>query len=231
MEGLFPFIIIGFVVLFIAIAVLGYIQAKKRREELAAWCARHDLRFNPDRRHDFRHDFPDFKCLHAGDENRYAYNLCSGVWSGRRLVAFDYHYQTVSRDSKGRRQTHSHHFSAIILDAELPLRPLAIRPEGWFDKVAQCFGWDDIDFESAEFSRSFHVSSPDRRWAYDVLHPRAIQFLLDSPRYTIGFDHGRVIVHSSGTYDVATFESAIAVAQGLLDMLPDYVRQAQTTGG
>ena len=40
------------------------------------------------------------------------------------------------------------------------------------------FGHDDIDFESAEFSRNFYVKSSDRKWAFDILHARAMEFLL-----------------------------------------------------
>ena len=31
----------------------------------------------------------------------------------------------------------------------------------------------DVGFEWAEFSRAFHVKSPDKRWASDVLHQEA----------------------------------------------------------
>ena len=55
---------------------------------------------------------------------------------------------------------------------------LLIRPEGFFDKVAGAFGFDDIDFESEEFSRAFFVKSSDKRFAYDVLHPRMLELLM-----------------------------------------------------
>ena len=70
-------------------------------------------------------------------------------------------------------------FSYLIVHPPWDTPPLLIRPEGFFDKIAGAFGFDDIDFESVEFSKRFYVKSTDKRFAYDVLHPRMMQFLLD----------------------------------------------------
>ncbi|MFW5874502.1 MAG: hypothetical protein ACOCVJ_03790 [Verrucomicrobiota bacterium] len=41
--------------------------------------------------------------------NRYVFNRLSGEIDGREIQIFDYHYDTYSRDSKGRRSTHHHY--------------------------------------------------------------------------------------------------------------------------
>jgi hypothetical protein len=89
----------------------------------------------------------------------------------------------TSRSGKSRRTT-THEFSYVIVDLPYERLPtLFIRREGIFDAVAGAFGFDDIDFESAEFSKRFHVKSDDKRFAYDVIHPAMIEFLLagDAP--------------------------------------------------
>jgi hypothetical protein len=111
----------------------------------------------------------------------------------------------------------------VILASDVALLPLTIRPEGFLDKVGEFFGFDDIDFESAEFSRRFHVSAGDRKWAFDVLHARAIEFLLASPVFTIVLDRGAVCAYRSSTFRVEEFRQAAEVAAGLLDRLPEYV--------
>ncbi|MCZ6810529.1 MAG: hypothetical protein O7D97_00875, partial [Planctomycetota bacterium] len=68
---------------------------------------------------------------------------------------------------------------------------LLIRREGMFDKLAGAFGFDDIDFESAEFSKRFYVKSPDKRFAYDVIHPRMMEFLLGGDPPTVDIEAGR----------------------------------------
>jgi hypothetical protein len=49
---------------------------------------------------------------------------------------------------------------------------LLIRREDIGDKLIGGLGFDDIDFESEEFSRDFWVKSDNRRHAYGVIHPR-----------------------------------------------------------
>lgn len=220
-----PLLIVGFIGLFIVIAVLGHLQAKKRREALAAWAQGIGLRYDRAKDYGFDERYPEFNCLRQGS-SRYAYNICSGEYRDRHVMAFDYHYETHSTDSKGRRQTHHHHFSAVIVRANVRLKPLMIRSENIFDKLGSVFGFDDIDFESAEFSKKFYVSSPDRKWAYDVLHARAIEFLLAQPRHSIEFDARHVIAWRSGRKaSPANHQTALELVEGLLDQLPEYVKK------
>ncbi|MAE67271.1 MAG: hypothetical protein CMJ18_23665 [Phycisphaeraceae bacterium] len=222
MFSFFPLILVAFVVLVIVMIVAGFAQARRRREALAAWAVSRGGRFSEHHEHDLEHRHPEFDCLRCGG-NRYAYNLVRGDSHGRRFCAFDYHYETRSRDSKGRSKTSHHHFSAVILEAGIALKPLSIRPEGIFDKISGFFGFDDIDFESAEFSRRFHVKAPDRRWAYDVLQPITIEYLLAAPPHSLEFDHAAVIAWTGRCFSVAQFESAITVIEQVLERLPSYL--------
>jgi hypothetical protein len=166
--------------------------------------------------------FHGFDCLRRG-RSRYGYNRISGEWNGREILGFDYHYVTGS----GKNQQ-THRFSAVILQSRVPLKPLYLRPEGFFDKVTEFFGLDDIDFESAEFSRQFYVKSPDRRWAYDVIHQRAMEFLLQMPRFSIKFDLMHIAAWRDKRFRPQEFEQAASVISGLLDRLPEYVLRQQT---
>ncbi len=224
MEGFPVIIFVGFFVLVIFMAVYGMMQAAKRKKELQAWATANGLRFSDIKDHSFDNAYPEFKTLRQGS-NRYAYNVVSGDWKGYDLTAFDYHYETHSTDSKGRRQTHHHHFSAVIMRTPYLMKPLLIRPEGFFDKVKDFFGFDDIDFESAEFSRKFFVKCQDRKFAYDVLHNRTIQFLLDRPRYTVQFNLYDAFATKSGKFDITEFETAIGTITGICDAIPEYLAQ------
>ena len=213
-----------------ALAVWGYYAEQKRRQALRQWAARHGLSFTPARDSSLDERFP-FECLRRG-HRRYAYNRLAGPWHGYELLGFDYHYETYSYDSKGRRRTHHHHFSAVILKLPLRMRPLLIRPEGFFDKIAEFIGFDDIDFESVEFSREFYVKSPDRRFAYDVLHPRTMEFLLQSPRFALQFDGGWAIAYRSGRFRPEEFGQAADVIRGVVERLPRYlVDELRRQGG
>ncbi len=210
-----------FILVMIGLGIWSHVQAQRRRRELAAWAARRGLSFNPGTDGSFDYRYGAFSCLARGS-GRYAYNVMTGTENGRPVRAFDYHYETHTQTSKGR-QTHHHHFSAVIVDAGLPLKPLVIRAETIFDKIGEFLGMDDIDFESAEFSRRFCVKSPDRRWAFDVLHQAAMEFLLGAPSFNLEFAGTSVIAYREGILPPADFAAALGVAGGLLALLPSSV--------
>jgi hypothetical protein len=174
MEILF---FILFAALVITVAIFGAIAARKRREAMAGVASRLGLSFSTERDTDIPSRYRFLDKLNQGS-NRYAYNVLSGRFADHDVLAFDYHYETYSTDSKGNRQTHHHHFSYFILALEKPFPELTISSEGIFSKLAQAFGYDDIDFESHEFSRKFCVRSKDKKFAYDVCNARMIEYLL-----------------------------------------------------
>jgi len=188
----FPFIFIAIVLILIAVfAYYSHLQQKQRREDMGRLATQMAWQFDPSRNgsHDDRFSqFDDFTKGHS----RYAYNTLRGAISidGRRwpVVMGDYHYKITSGSGKNR-STKTYRFSYAILQAPFVGVPdLAIRREHLFDKVAGFMGFDDIDFESQEFSKRFHVSSSDKKFAYDVIHPRMMEFLLESdpPKIEVG---------------------------------------------
>jgi hypothetical protein len=220
MPIFFVLIIVVAIAAAIGFAIWNSRMKDKRRKELAGWAQVNGLKFLPDRDNSIWLRYQLFKCLQRGD-NRYAYNIMVGTSGTRVMSAFDYHYETHSTNSKGQRQTHHHYLSALVVDAGLPLKPLFIRPEGLLDKVTEFVGIEDIDFESAEFSQKFFVKSPDRRWAYDVLHQKTMELMLAYPRFHIDFQGTQVMAYyDNKTFSLGEFGSALKVVTGILDYLP-----------
>lgn len=173
--GILIFILLG--VLVIVAVIYGALAAKKRREELSGLAARLGLRFDPADDRVLANQFEFLDHLAQGD-NRYAFNVLSGEYQRNEILVFDYHYETHSTDSKGHRQTHHHYFSFFILMLPVGFPELRITKEGLLSKIAQAFGYDDIDFESAEFSRAFYVRSKEKKFAYDVCNSQMMEYLL-----------------------------------------------------
>jgi len=214
------------IVVAIAAVAIGFAAwfSAQRKKELAEWATRAGLAFSPrpDRSMDNR--YPQFGCLRRG-HTRNAYNVAAGTWNGRHLEAFDYRYVTGHGKNRS-----VHTFSAIVFRSALPLKPLQVRPENAFDKLTEFFGADDIDFESDQFSREFHVKSPEKKWAFDVLHQRTMEFLLSQPRFSIEFDQTQVICWRNRRFNLEIRESAIRVVEGILDRLPEYLTREQKKG-
>jgi hypothetical protein len=101
---------------------------------------------------------------------------------------------------------------------------LLIRREGIFDKIAGVLGFDDIDFESSEFSRKFCVKSGDKRFAYDVIDPRMMEFLLASDPPTIDIERGQCcITDGARRWEPAQFQAAMGWLGEFFDRWPDHV--------
>jgi hypothetical protein len=216
-------VILG-VVCFALVLAWGFYASAQRRKALIAWAQAHGLTFRASRQRSLQERWPDFKCFHQG-HSRYAYNLIEGDWEDAAFLGFDFHYTTGSGKNRS-----DHHFSAVVLSSPVPLKPLYLRREGLFDKVTEFFGLDDIDFESAEFSRTFYVKSPDKRWAYDVIHQRMMEYLLEAPQFSVQFGEGQVIAWRDRCFDPDDFGEAARFIRGIFDRLPDYVLRQQSDG-
>lgn len=221
MEGGIIFIFIIFIVIAIVAAIYGHKKEKERQAAIAAFASAKGLMFHPDKVRGFDQEYPEFDCLKQGS-HRYAYNILAGRWKEFEVKIFDYHYETKSTDSKGNTKTQHHYFSAAFLAPSFPLLPLKIRKEGFFDRMSSAFGFNDIDFESAEFSRRFHVSSPDKKWAYDAIQPRTMELLLANPDYALQSDHQRLCVWKSGRLKVEEIELYLDHGMRFLDGIPDF---------
>ena len=139
----------------------------------------------------------------------------------------DFVYRITRSTGKGT-STRTYRFSYLII--HLPYRSvpdLLIRREGLFDKLAGVLGFDDIDFESAEFSRKFHVKGADKRFAYDVVHPRMMEFLMSSDVSGVDIENARCC-HSDGTsrWEPHEFERRLGWVRRFFELWPDHVTAA-----
>jgi len=215
-------VIVGIVALIIVGAVLGCLAAKKRREAMLAMAARLGLRFDPGKDWELARRYQFLDKLRAGD-NRYAFNVLSGKYQSHDVMAFDYHYETHSTDSKGHRQTHHHYFSFFLLLMSVSFPELAIAREGFFSKIAQALGYEDIDFESHEFSRKFCVRSREKKFAYDVCNARMIEYLLANDDLTIEIEGPALGISFNSRLSPEQIESNLKRLIAVRSLMPDYL--------
>jgi len=215
-------------IIFVYIAIIGIVIlvvhtfAVQRRKKIEAYAKSQGWTFSQAKDKGMQDRYPRFKCLQRG-HSRYAYNIMQGNRDGRNITAFDYHY--VTGHGKSRRV---HNFSALVIQSPLVLKPLYLRPENIFDRVTDFFGYDDIDFESAEFSRQFFVKAQDKRWAYDILHQRMIEYLLEAPKFHFQLDSEHVMIWRHKRFSEKDFDDAFLLIQGILSRLPEYVKKQQS---
>jgi hypothetical protein len=216
------FIFIVVAILVVATGIYSSIAAKKRREEMVVLAMRLGLGFNPGHDTFIATRFGFMDRLGKGS-NRYAYNILSGNYRDHEVLAFDYHYETHSTDSKGRRRTHHHHFSFFICNLPAEFPEVTIAREGIFSKIAQGFGYDDIDFESAEFSGKFCVRSKDKKFAYDVCNAQMIEYLLANPDLNIEIEDTALALGFGSCLSAAQIDFNLERLVKIRSLLPNYL--------
>lgn len=229
MEPTGFFVLFGlFAVVAIVAAYFGWKQEQQRQLAMAELAARLGLRFAPEK--DDRHDdeYRQFEIFRRG-HSRVAHNTLYGTielfGAQCRLRCGDFRYK-VTRNNGKSSSTSTYRFSYVIVHLPWRTPALLIRPEGVFDKLAAAFGFDDIDFESAEFSRKFLVKSDDRRFAYDVLHPRMMEKLLATQPPMIDIEAG-AMCYSDGQrrWSPEQFERQLAFVREFAELWPRHLLQ------
>lgn len=215
------FIILGLLVIIGLIALSIWLERRKR-EAFRIIAAQLGLSYDHSRNRDLARNYEFLNQLNSGS-NRYASHVLSGNLDGLPVMAFDFHYETQSTDSKGNTQTEHHHYSVFLTTLPRAFPELTIRPEGIFSKVAQAFGYDDIDFESAEFSRRFCVRSRDRKFAYAVCHPAAMEFLLNLDKIDLEIEGHTLASIKLNSLRPDAVERELRCLLAFRNLLPEYL--------
>jgi len=217
-----PFIIVAVLIVVVIGAIYNAIAQRKRREGLFELAQRLNLNFDAGRDFGIPGRFGFLKQLAQGDD-RYAANVLSGNYQQNEILAFDYHYATYHTDKNG---THKddHWFSFFILTLPAAAFPdLTIRRENFLTKIAEVFGYQDIEFESAEFSKTFNVRSPDKKFAYDVCNGKMMEYLLANRDLSIEIENEVIALAFSTRLSVEQFEFNLRRLVEIRSRLPEYL--------
>ena len=218
---------LDFLVIFLVLFVIGggallgaalvRRRAEKRQRGLMGLAAELGLQFNASDEIDIPTRFGYFEPLAAGE--RQASNVISGKFNGHEVLAFDF-WSRLGKVSSS--------LSAVIAPLGHKFPGLEIYPEGMFSKAAEALA--DIDFESQEFSSKFLVKCPDRKFAYAVITPQVMEFLLANPGWKLDMRGSAVIAYTGKVWRPEEFKQAIKVLTGLLDLIPDYIWKDRAGG-
>ena len=214
MEALW---IVLVVLLVIGGIALSFHLKAKRRQELQLFGTSHGLQFSPS---DPFHllSWP-FSLFRKGD-GRGVENVLWGQWEGKEpITAFDYWYYTESTDSKGSTSRSYKRFSCAIIEVPAAFPHLEIGRENVLTRMADRMGMEDIEFESPEFNRRYNVKARERKFAYEVLDGRMLDWM-------VRFDQGlgfEVVGNRILAYRGRTKSSGLIPLIGTLVMFRDRI--------
>ena len=153
--------------------------------------------------------------------------MLTGTFDGRPFVSLDYVYYTTetSTDSEGRttRREVSHLYGVTGLDVGTALPPLEVTPEGMIGRFIGRLTNRDIELESEDFNRAFTVTCPDRKFASDVLHPRAMELLMQWPDAAFRFDRSWILDCEAGQVALEQIEPRLTRVDAIVDQIPEFV--------
>ncbi len=221
-------IIVGVVALIGVAVYFGHKAAKKRRAALLAAAEKLGLRFDPKRTDAHNDELAQFAEFKQGF-GQSASNLFTGSMEalGHSLptILGEFQYKTQSTDSKGNTTTTHHNFSFGYFTLPFSAPQVVIRKEHFFDRIASAIGFDDIDFESVEFSKAFHVTSKDKRFAYDLCHAPMMEFLLKERPLKIQVDgDGLLITDGGGRWKPEDYAKHAGAALAFLELWPRHLQ-------
>ncbi len=202
-------------------AVIAWRLERRRVERLGQTARALGLAFHEEDPFDLASRYGHLDALRQGS-NRYAFNVLEGEWKGHPVAVFDYHYETYSHSKRGRR-THHHYLSGAVLRLPRRFPELLVRPETLFDKLGEVFGFEDIDFESIEFSRAYRVKARDRKFAYDVFHPRMMELFLERGDLAVEIDGDLLLQVEGGKTAPDRIRSRLDLLARIREGLPEYL--------
>lgn len=202
----------------VAVMVLiFYVQRRARQARIRycqGWAAHHGFQYWPE----------DLSVLGMSSQapfsvghSRTAMDVFRGKYRGLHLHFFHYRYRTGSGKNQ---RTHDWQVVAVSLPAARPL--LDIDHENFLSKRLG----KDIDFENQAFNDRYRVISASPRFAYDVIHPRTMEWMLSDYRALANrwrFEGPWLMTMRSGALDL---DHVMHFADFLVDVrsqVPDHV--------
>jgi hypothetical protein len=230
METEIAFIYFGVLTVFALVIfaiVLIYQSKKKRREALAMFAFGNGFRFTQKDPFDLPGSYH-FGLFSLG-EGRACENVLEGSWRGRGLVEADYWYYTESSASEGSSSRSYRHFQVVLMPIPAFLPTVSVSPENFMTKVARHIGLSDINFESEEFNRRYNIKSKDRRFAFELIDARMIEWLLKKSGYSFE-TNGATLLLYSGKKKPNEIPGVLDSACELVERVPRLVWNEYRTG-
>jgi hypothetical protein len=156
---------------------------------------------------------------------RTARHLLTSKMGGRPVVAFEYSYKEHRGSGKDRR-TVTFTYAVVSTTAPAARPTLQVTHEHFGTRLLGAVGLDDLQLESEEFNRAFRVSADDAKFAYDVLHPRTMEWMLADPRareVNFRFERSDVLSWEDGRLNPQRAAWAASYLLDLLDRVPQFV--------
>jgi hypothetical protein len=219
----------GLVLLIVAVAVViagvTYLRHRLRRRKIAAFTA-----FAVERGWHYAERDRSLVDRFLGEpfgrgHNRTAEHVLRGEYRGRQITAFEYSYkETRNNGQEQRTETYTHTVVALSLPSAKPT--LQVGRQGLGRKLLGLVGVRDLQLESEQFNDTFHIKTDNDRFAYDVLHPRMMEWMLGDQRAlttSFRFERGDLMTWDRNRMEPPRVQWMLDYLCDVLDQVPGFV--------
>lgn len=205
-------------------------RERQRLAALAAWASASGFTFSPQDPWNLDGRYNGIADIGKGHA-RYAFEVLTRTDPVPAAI-FRYHFKTwetrtVTRNGRTtvQRYEETHWRRYLIVELGVPFPQLFLRGEGMLDRIAGFVGFDDIDFESEEFSKRYFCKSQDRQFAYAVIHPQMMEWMMGR-QFEGELRQGLLVMDLTPVaHTAAACADAWASAAGFINRIPPFVWQ------
>jgi hypothetical protein len=207
---------VGLLVLMMVVIIVTSRKERERTEALRRVAETAGLAFQPKADVAAIRSLGDVQLFARGHSKR-ATNLMAGRLGDQPVAVFDYQYTVGS----GKRQLTTMQTVVVLPSAKSSLPDLQMAPENPLNRIAEAFGYQDIDIESSpEFSRRYILRGADEAAIRAALYPRATSYFAGHEGWSIEAQSGTVGIYRGDSRpkpeDMRTFiDDACAAARSL----------------
>lgn len=182
---------ITIVVFFVLVIVVTRRKERERTETLRRVAETAGMAFEAKAELDAVRSLGNVQLFGRGHSKRVA-NMMTGRLGDQQVVVFDYWYTTGA----GKNQRTQSQTVVLLPSAKRSLPDLQMAPENPLYRIAEAFGYQDIDIESSpEFSRRYVVRGPDEAAIRAALYPGATSYFADHEGWTVEAQSGTVAIY------------------------------------
>lgn len=220
MRAMQGFMIVLLLAAAVAVVVFAWKAEQKRRAAFRAWAERRGFSYRHEHDPELRKIYGFLDRLQIGHSRR-GYHLLRGEWDGRRAAAFQFRYTIGSGKHQQTVQV-----GVALLHLERPFPEFLLGPENVLHRFVGALGFDDIDFESVEFSNAYHVRCADKKFAFDFCHTRMMEYLLAHRGVCLEQENGVLALLRDGTLRPEHLDVMFATLAEVRALMPAYLFRA-----
>lgn len=198
--------------------IVGVVQRRRKTRRMAEFAQAQGWHYTPtDPSLTRRYEGSPF----GTGSSRRAAHVMTGHHQGTPFTIFEYRYTHSDGDD-----TETYRFTVVVLPLPATRPTLQVTRETGMGRFLAHLGFRDLQLESEDFNRAFRIDTDNDRFAYDILNPPTMEWLLtQAPTYPFRFTGNHLITWRSGAIEPEHALQTLTFATNLRDRVPTFVWQ------